>query len=82
MKKAKIYSSAALKKQIMAEAKSLNIAEHWAEIIANKTVQHVDAWVKNRSIVTETDIDRIACSKLQELNPDLAYIHQNHGKIL
>lgn len=82
MKKPKEYSSAALKKQILANAKSLQIAEKWAEAIADQTTKHVDAWIKNRSVVTEADITRIAHQKLETLNSDLAYIFKNRGKIL
>ena len=82
MKKARTYSSAALKKQIINDAKSLHIAEKWAETIAARTVKHVDAWIKGRSTVTEADINRIAHAKLKELNADLAYIYKNRGRIL
>lgn len=82
MKKVQEYSSERLKKEIMANAKSLNIAEKWAETIANKTAKHVDAWVKGRGVVTESDIRRVACEKLEILSPDIAYIYKNHGKIL
>ena len=82
MKNAKEYSSAALKKQIISDAKSLQIPEKWAETIANKTAKHVDTWLKNRGTVTEADLIRVAYTKLKELNPDIAYIYKNRGKIL
>jgi hypothetical protein len=82
MRKPKAYSSAALKKQILADAKSLQIAEKWAETIAAQTVKHVDTWIRGRGTVTETDIARIAYQKLENLNPDLAYIFKNRGNIL
>lgn len=82
MKKPQAYSSTALKKQILADAKSLKIAEKWAETIANKTAKHTETWLKNRGTVTEADINRIAHKKLKELNADLAYIFKNRGKIL
>jgi len=82
MKKPKSYSSAALKTQILADAKSLQIAEKWAEEIAAQTVRHVDAWIKDRGTVTEADISRVAHQKLGELSADLAYIFKNRGKIL
>lgn len=80
--KSKPYSSAALKKQLLADAKSLNIPEKWAETIATKTVIHVDAWVKGRGAITEPDIARIAYEKLKQLNADLAYIYMNRDKII
>jgi len=82
MKGAKTYSSSALKQQILSDAKSLKIAEKWAETIAEKTVKHVDAWIKNRGTVTEADITRVAHTKLKEYDADLAYIYKNRGKII
>ena len=82
MKSAKPYSSTALKKQIIADAKSLKIAEKWAETIAEKTVKHVDAWIKGRGTVTEADLNRVAHQKLKTYNADLAYIFKNRGKII
>ena len=82
MKKPQNYSSLALQKQILADAKSLGIAQGWAETIATKTTQHVDAWIKDRGTVTESDITRIAHQKLKQYSPDLAYIYKNRGKIL
>ncbi|MCL1839759.1 hypothetical protein FWF89_02025 [Candidatus Saccharibacteria bacterium] len=82
MKKTKAYSSAALKQQILTDAKSLKIAEHWAETMADKTVKYVDDWIKDRGTVTEADINRVVHNQLKELNADLAYIYKNRGKIL
>jgi 2-phosphoglycerate kinase len=82
MKKAKPYSSSTLKRQILADAKALSIAEKWAETIATKTVKHVDVWIKDKGTVTEDDIVRVAHKKLKELNSDLAYIYKNRGKML
>ena len=81
-KKTYAYSSSAFKKEIFKNAKSLGIAEKWAETIASQATQHVDSWIKNRGIVTEDDLRRIAYKKLKELNPDIAYIYKNRGKIL
>ena len=82
MKKPRPYSSSDLKKQILADARSLQIAEKWAETIADKTARHVDAWVKGRGAVTAADLTRIAAEKLEGLHPELAYIYLNRGKIL
>ena len=81
-KKTHEYSSTALKQEIIKNARSLGLAENWAATIAEQTVKTVDAWVASRSIVTENDIRRVAYKKLKELNADVAYIYQNHGKIL
>lgn len=82
MKKPLTYSSAKLKSQIKADARSLGIAEKWAETIASRTAQHVDQWLKDRTTITEADLTRVACQKLRELSPDIAYIYKNRGKIL
>lgn len=82
MKKKQEYSSKKLKEEILHNAKALNIAEKWAETVADKTVKHVDKWVKGRGAVTESDIRRVASEKLETLNPDIAYIFKNRGKII
>ena len=82
MKLPKIYASKSLRQAVLADARALGIAEKWAETIANKTVDHVNKWIKNRGAVTESDIRRVAYKKLQELNPDIAYIYKNRDKIL
>jgi hypothetical protein len=82
MKKPQPYSNQALRAQILADAKSLHIAEKWAETIANKTVDHVDTWIKDRGTVTEADITRVAYQKLKQYHADLAYIYKNRDKIL
>jgi len=82
MKKPKIYSGADLRAQILADAKALKLPEKWAETIADKTVQHVNKWIKGRGAVTDADLSRVAYEKLREYSADLAYIHKNRGKIL
>jgi len=82
MKPPKPYSASALKQQILTDAKSLKIAEKWAETIADQTVKHVDQWIKDRGTITADDLNRVAHKKLKELHPDLAYIYKNRGKIL
>ena len=82
MKSPKPYSAAALKQQILADAKSLHIPDKWAQTIASKAAAHVDTWIKGRGAVTQEDIIRVAHQKLVQLHPDLAYIYKNRGKIL
>jgi len=82
MKPPKPYSATAFKQQILADAKSLKIAEKWAETIADQTIKHVDQWIKDRGAITTDDLNRVAYKKLKELHPDLAYISKNRGKIL
>ena len=82
MKKPKKYSSDKLKAEILALAKSLRLADKWAETIATKTVTHVDKWLEKHTIVTDEDVHRVAYKKLKELSADVAYIYKNRDKII
>ena len=76
------YSRDALKKEILEHARSLHLAPKWAETIAEKTAKNVDAWIKNRGIVTETDLRRVAHQTLKKLSPDIAFVYKNYDKII
>ncbi|MDR3297937.1 MAG: hypothetical protein LBT19_00965 [Candidatus Nomurabacteria bacterium] len=82
MKKPHNYSSQALKKEILIHARSLRLAPKWAETIAEKTATAVEAWIRDREIVTEADIRRTAHKTLKKLHPDLAFVYKNYDKII
>ena len=76
------FSRTALINDIMKNARSANIPPGSAEVFANKTADHVEAWIKNRSTVTQDDLDRIIAKKLSTYNRDLAFFYKNNGKII
>ena len=78
----KKFSREALIKDILRNAKAANIPIGSAEIFANKTADHVEAWIKNRAQVTQADLDRIIAKKLSTYSKDLAFFYKNNGKII
>mgnify|MGYP000862964525 CR=1 FL=1 len=81
-KKSREYSPLELKKEILSHAKALKIPEKWSETIADRAVARVEAWIGDRSAVTESDIRRVVYQELKTLSPDLAYIYKTYGKII
>jgi|GEM_PF-4493883 hypothetical protein len=78
----KTFSYDRLKKSILANAMSINLPEGQAEEISNIACGYVLDWLKDRSEVTNDDIQRITTKKINELCPDLAYIYSSNGQII
>ncbi len=76
------FSRTALVKDIIKNAKAINIPIGSAEIFAEKTADHVEKWIKTRAKVTETDLNRVIAQKLATFNRDLAFFYKNSGKII
>ena len=76
------YSSQAIKKHILAYAKSQNVPENWAKQIAERVAKATDAWIDNKDIVTEDDLRRIIYKELKVLSPDIAFAYKNRDKII
>lgn len=49
-----------------------------AEVVAEKVVADVEAWLAKKSEVTSNDIRRIAAQHLHGYNPDAAYAYMHH----
>lgn len=49
-----------------------------AELIADKVVGDIKAWIEKKHEVTANDIRRQAAKHLQAYNPDAAYIFLHH----
>lgn len=80
--KAKEFSIAGLKKDIIKEARLLKVPDTVAETIAEKTAEKVGKWVEKRAAVTSDDLNRQIAKELQKYHSDLAYVYQNRGKII
>mgnify|MGYP003299257941 CR=1 FL=1 len=71
-----------LEKEILFEAKVLNMHMGAAEAITEKVIESVSKWVEERAEITEDDINRETAKQLKKYNADLAYIFKNRGKII
>ena len=78
----KTFDAAALKCDILRDAKVLGMAESTAEIIADKVVAATTKWTEKRAAVTVEDIHRRVAIEVERYSADLAYVYQNRGKII
>ena len=76
------FSPEELKKDILREAKVLNIHFGFATIIADKVTSSVESFINSHPVVTKTEIDSLIVSELEKYNKDLAYIYHNRDKII
>ncbi len=80
--KAKEFSVEDLRKDILREAKILNISEPVAKTVAERVAGQLEKWTEKRAAVTEEDLNRQIAKELKKYNTDLAYVYQNRGKII
>lgn len=76
------FSRKKLTGEILTEAKVLGIHPGAAKVIADKVVDKVEIWAKQRTMITKTDLDRAVAKEIKKYHADLAYVYQNRGKII
>ena len=76
----------ATKKQLTHElkihARAIGLPEGSAESFIKATVNAVQKSLKAKSVITNSDFTRIVTKELKKYNQDLAYVYQNHDKII
>ena len=74
------------KKQILKElkvhARAVGLPEGSAESFIKATVSAVQKSLKNKTVITNADLTRSIAKELKKYNQDLAYVYQNHDKII
>lgn len=76
------FSAEDLKKDILYEARVLDIQSGFAEDIAEKVIKSVEKNLEKKKILTKSDINRIVVAELKKYDKDLAYIYHNRDKII
>ena len=71
-----------IEKNLIIDARGIGIPEGAAELFAERTVKAAMRSLKNRSIITESDLNRAICKELKKYNDDLAYVYENRDKIV
>lgn len=74
--------AAALKQEILAEAKVVRLPMGTAEVVAEKVAEQVAKWAGRRSAVTQADLNRQIAKEMLKYSRDLAYVFQNRDKII
>lgn len=76
------FSKEDLKKEILKDAKSINLAPGFAATISDKVSDTVEQKVNKLSTITNNDLERIVTTELKKYSADLAYIYHNRDKII
>jgi transcriptional regulator NrdR family protein len=75
------YDSRKLYASIYASCLSVRATQGEAELAAGQVVKEVEAWLKTKHEVTAHDIRRQGAVALNVINPDAAYIYNNHKQL-
>ena len=67
---------------IKIDAHAVGIPEGAAETFIERTIKDAKKSLKNRSIITESDLHRAILKELKKYHADLAYVYENRDKII
>jgi len=71
-----------LRKNLLIDAKAIGIPIGSATIFVDKTLESVKKQLKNKTIITNKDLERLIAKELKKYNADFAYIYKNRDKII
>ncbi len=71
-----------IERALKIDAKAVGIPSGAAEIFIERTLEDVKKQLKNKTIITNKDLERIIAKELKKYNADLAYIYKNRDKII
>ncbi|MBP5648281.1 hypothetical protein J6X04_03300 [Candidatus Saccharibacteria bacterium] len=71
-----------IEKELKIHARGLSIPEGAAEIFISRTLKDAKKSLRNKTIITEKDLERAIIKELKKYNADLAYVYQNHDTII
>ena len=76
------FNEKIIEKDLKIDAKAVGIPSGAAELFIKKTLEEVKKQLKNKTIITDKDLERIITKELKKYNADLAYIYKNRDKII
>jgi len=82
MSKKIVLEQAILAEQIFRDAKGAGIPVGVAETMASQISKKVADWARKRSTITEADLYRQLAKESKKYSTDLAYVYENHDKII
>lgn len=71
-----------IEKNIIREAKSINISEAVSKKFAGTVARKVFSWISERGGVTKDDINRQIAKEVKKYSKDLSFVYENRGKII
>ena len=69
-------------KNLKIDARGVGIPEGAAEVFIARTMKDAKKSLKNRSIITEKDLNWAILKELKKYHADLAYVYENRDKII
>ncbi len=78
----KEYDENEIKRDLKIDARAVGIPEGAAETFINHTLKDAKKHLKDKSIITEKDLERAICKELKKYHADLAYVYQNRDTII
>lgn len=76
------FSEKQLMLDLKKEAKVLNLEQGAAELIAEEVTRKVSQWVADKTVITQSDLDRKIVTEVRKYNKDLAFILGERNKII
>lgn len=76
------FNEKKLIKTLKIDARAIGIPSGAAESFIEKTLIAVKKELKNKTIITNKDLERIVARELKKYNADLAYVYKNRDKII
>ena len=71
-----------LKAELKIHAHALNIPAGAADDFIKRTIQDITKALKSKKIITDQDLNRLVTKELKKYHKDLAYVYENHDKII
>ena len=71
-----------LTKELKIHARAVGLPEGSAESFIEATIKSAQKSLKSKTVITNSDLVRIVTKELKKYNQDLAYVYQNHDKII
>ena len=71
-----------VKKTLKSDARAIGIPSGAADSFINQTLKNVQKTLKNKTIITDRDLDRAIVKELKKYHKDFAYVYQNRDKII
>ena len=78
----KDFDEKEITKNLKIDARGVGIPEGAAETFIERTMKDAKKSLKNRSIITEQDLNRAIIKELKKYHADLAYVYENRDKII
>ncbi len=71
-----------IKKELRIHSKALGIPPGAAYSFIDAVINSTKKALKNKSTITQAEIEKTIKKELKKYNPDLAYVYQNRDKII